>query len=233
MADLLAGNFDFVGRLAQGAVEQLRRHPIAIDRIGAHFSVVETILFLSARISPGPRRSPSSTADTAPGNPGSSGEISLRKITKLAKSLSSLPSTYSVGRLQVSATPSAADLAAKLVIDFGVANSGARGSPFLPHALRRQHQHQRQQLSVVSSKPSILSAGARHCFAPCRPAHAGARPPTPAKDSYKCPFRSYWKILAAPPATTLRCACRRQCNAARPCPPPHGPARNGMPRSTK
>src|SRR6185369_13465189 len=62
------------------------------------------------------------------------GETSLRKITKLAKSLSALPSTYSVGRFQVSATPSALDFATKLVINFGVASSGARGSLFLPQA---------------------------------------------------------------------------------------------------
>ena len=45
MADLLAGDFDFVGRSAQGAVEKLRRHTVAIDRIGTYFAVVVTILF--------------------------------------------------------------------------------------------------------------------------------------------------------------------------------------------
>ncbi len=224
MADLLAGNFYFIGRPAQRAIQQLRRHTVAVNRLGAHFRRRNDTAFVR-RISPGPRRSPWSVAGTAQGNPGISCESSLRKMTKPAKSLSSLPSTYSVGRLQVSTTPSAAGFAAKFVISCGVANSGARGSPFLPHALATSN-HEANTSNAMRVSFKTLNSFSRRTHIASR--RAAQRPPPPdhrlpPKDSDKCPFQSCWKTFATPPSGNSSMRCPRLGNAAPPCPRPHGP----------
>ena len=45
-------NFYFVGRRAQGAVEQLRRDPVAVNRLGPHFLIIVAVLFFLRELAP-------------------------------------------------------------------------------------------------------------------------------------------------------------------------------------
>src|SRR5688572_6631242 len=116
------------------------------------------------------------------GHSGHVRERSLRKMTNPVRSVSDLPSTYSVGRLQVSTMPLRSGFAVRFLISCGIANSGARGSPFLPQPIHSTTIILPRAKKVFIQALSLLG-DAPHSFEPCLPVLDVGQPPLRQKDS--------------------------------------------------